>query len=523
MGVAALPEFAHLQVGDFLKQHVIQYASTAVPEVTEIVAMTRCLKPTASVEEYLEKVKSEDDPILQFHLKAGAKVIQAVANYRVADTVNWGHTVLISYGDLHKKLTILAPQPEVDKPAVRRQSSNETFGNHTVTSLAELKSVTVQQLSDLIASITHKTVSLNVPFMSLGLDSLGMVELISRLQRVIDANFDEMRGELKVPSPSTTTSDGGSPDSALAVENTVNNYCSYKISTTILFNYPTPNLMLKFLNRSISNRHADFSREIIGISTPPGTPSREVLSSGGGGEGGKKMLKRATSGISAPPVSRVESVSKVSKGPDFDSVSESVEKNKDNLFAIVGMSCRFPTGGHNTHSPRHAQRTDSPPEPAQSASDIHSPEGFYNSLCRGLDSVTTVPIDWTSTTRYASFLSGEVAECFDYSQYNLTHAETVAMDPHQRLLLELAHEALCESDVKTDRCGDSNLFSHSTDSADGGQGEEDDQDYESPVVGVFIGLSNNEWSQQVASSEITPYTSTGTALSATANRISYLL
>ncbi|PPK98725.1 amino acid adenylation domain-containing protein [Kineococcus xinjiangensis] len=87
--------------------------------------------------------------------------------------------------------------------------------------------------------------------------------------------------------------------------------------------------------------------------------------------------------------------------------------------AVVGMACRLP--------------------------DADTPEAFWRNLCAGRDSVTEVPsARWRpnpgATARWGAFLD-DVAG-FDAGFFGLDAAEAGVTDPHARIFLEVAHEAL---------------------------------------------------------------------------------
>ncbi|BBZ39972.1 polyketide synthase [Mycobacterium conspicuum] len=103
----------------------------------------------------------------------------------------------------------------------------------------------------------------------------------------------------------------------------------------------------------------------------------------------------------------------------------------DDQIAIVGMSCRYPGG-------------------------IESPDELWEMLAEGRDVLSEFPVDrgWnlaglynpdpdvagTCNTRFGGFVDG-VAD-FDPAFFGITPSEALAMDPQQRMLLELSWEAL---------------------------------------------------------------------------------
>ena len=134
--------------------------------------------------------------------------------------------------------------------------------------------------------------------------------------------------------------------------------------------------------------------------------------------------------------------------------------------------------------------------------DISSPDAFHQALLDKTHTVAPVPAvwKWDSRTQHASFLSDDAAESFDHAFFKINGVEAQQMDPHQRLILEVGHEALVSAGA---------LHGVALSA-------------EAPQVGVFVGLCNNEWS---ASGDVPlgPYSTTGSAQSATANRLSFLL
>lgn len=154
-------------------------------------------------------------------------------------------------------------------------------------------------------------------------------------------------------------------------------------------------------------------------------------------------------------------------------------------IAIVGMGCRFP-GGAN------------------------SPEAYWDLLIKGRDAVSEVPPDrWNLEqlfdptpgapgkmyTRWGGFLDD--IDQFDPAFFGLSAREAAAMDPAQRLALEVAWEALEDA-------GAASLAGSRT--------------------GVYIGASQGDYGmyQFQRLEQVSPYTVTGSALSVISGRIAYL-
>ncbi len=158
-------------------------------------------------------------------------------------------------------------------------------------------------------------------------------------------------------------------------------------------------------------------------------------------------------------------------------------------IAVVGMGCRFP-GGAN------------------------SPDDYWNLLKNGVDAIKEVPKErWDidalydpnpeapgrMTTRWGGFLD-QALDSFDATFFGISAREARRMDPQQRLMLEVAYEAL--EDAGQIRAGLSGSR-----------------------TGVFIASYHNDYAhmQSADLTSVDAYTSTGTAHSIVANRVSYFL
>ena len=151
----------------------------------------------------------------------------------------------------------------------------------------------------------------------------------------------------------------------------------------------------------------------------------------------------------------------------------------DEPIAVVGIGCRFPGA--------------------------HGPDRYWQMLLDGVDAVSEMTGDrWErdptlpASVDRGGFVDG--IDQFDPGFFGITQLEADRMDPQQRMLLEVAWEALEDAGVRP-----SSL--RGTD------------------VGVFVGISTNEYSRrQSASPELVDvFFGTGNALSIAANRISYVL
>jgi polyketide synthase 13 len=232
----------------------------------------------------------------------------------------------------------------------------------------------------------------------------------------------------------------------------------HQLSPTLLFDFPTPNLLVTEFNHQL---HIHLHAGIVQSSSDsPVSSSRQTP---------------ATASLSSPPP-LTQQLSASSTSSSSSSVASA--------FAVLGMSCRFPGG-------------------------CHAPDLFHRKLCDGLDAITVIPTEWhwNARTKHVSILNDSDAEKFDPGYFQLNLKEAELMDPHQRLVLELCHEALIDARILGDdkSKGKGCLIDTMTN-------------------GVFVGLCNNDWlASPSALNDVGPYSSTGTAMSTTANRVSFLL
>ena len=157
-------------------------------------------------------------------------------------------------------------------------------------------------------------------------------------------------------------------------------------------------------------------------------------------------------------------------------------------IAIVGMSCRMPGS-------------------------VTNPDQAWQLLLDGVDAISETPAnrfpiaEWVSTNRRArgkgySRWGGYLddVDAFDCGFFGISPNEAAAMDPQQRITLELAWEALENAGIVP-----ASLAGSRTD--------------------VLMGVSNMEYARfsELSPMSLGPYSGTGAALSIVANRVSYVL
>ena len=175
---------------------------------------------------------------------------------------------------------------------------------------------------------------------------------------------------------------------------------------------------------------------------------------------------------------------------DLQARLDVAEKFRHEPLAIIGLGCRLPGGADD-------------------------PERFWNLLRNGVDAITEVPPErWNleevfdpdpdapgkTYTRWGGFLRS--VDGFDPQFFGIAPREAVDMDPQQRILLEVAWEALENAGQAPDLLAETK-------------------------TGVYVGVCSNDyarfspWSGEA--SRVTPYSASGIAHSVVSGRLSYIL
>ncbi|UQA61056.1 type I polyketide synthase [Polyangium aurulentum] len=160
----------------------------------------------------------------------------------------------------------------------------------------------------------------------------------------------------------------------------------------------------------------------------------------------------------------------------------SLQDGEAEPIAIVGIACRFPGGAAD-------------------------PEAFWRMMLDGVDAVREVtPARWPAElipedrpgARYASLLEG--LDRFDAAFFGISPREAEALDPQQRMLLEVAWEALEDAGQRPDRLAGTR-------------------------TGVFVGITALDYQRIVMSGpeHLDAYGAMGTMLATAAGRLSYVL
>jgi acyl transferase domain-containing protein/acyl carrier protein len=165
---------------------------------------------------------------------------------------------------------------------------------------------------------------------------------------------------------------------------------------------------------------------------------------------------------------------------------QALQQAKFEPIAIVGMACRFPGG-------------------------VNSPQEYWDLLKAGRDAITEVPpgrftddgvrkIDQANVPalKWGGFL--DQVDQFDPSFFGIAPREAVAMDPQQRILLEVVWEALEAGGFVRQRLVGSR-------------------------TGVFVGMHSHSFDYYMLQKDLlspgSPYVGTGTAHNVAAGRLSY--
>jgi acyl transferase domain-containing protein/surfactin synthase thioesterase subunit len=167
---------------------------------------------------------------------------------------------------------------------------------------------------------------------------------------------------------------------------------------------------------------------------------------------------------------------------------ESLERERREGIAVVGMACRFPGS-------------------------VNSPDEYWSLLTAGRDAITEVPAErWDINacfdpdpdapgkvgSRFGGFIDN--VDQFDAAFFGISPREAESLDPQQRLLLEVAQETFEEAGLAGDQLAGS-------------------------PTGVFVGLANGDYYCLLTGQgreRIDAYMGTGTSPNSAAGRVSYV-
>ncbi|CDI87737.1 hypothetical protein EPH_0047980 [Eimeria praecox] len=139
-----------------------------------------------------------------------------------------------------------------------------------------------------------------------------------------------------------------------------------------------------------------------------------------------------------------------------------------------------------------------------------SPEAMWQMLLDRTDCMMDIPLSrWSVYEMYnddfdfpgkayvkrAAFIDN--VEYFDNALFNITPPEVKAMDPQQRILLEVSYETFISSGYTKESLHNAN-------------------------IGVFVGVCNHDWVYLMSDDTISSYSGTGSAGCIIANRLSYV-
>jgi acyl transferase domain-containing protein len=176
------PDFQHHGLGNHLLHFTLHYLSV-MSGVTKVVGVTRCKAYAAHrhmpIDEYLRQREDGGqlvDPILRFHEQHGATILRLVPGYRPEDEENLGNGILIQYDLLGRESS-----DGLSAPAESQSGTGDGLTAEVRIKAAVQRVLGVRSLADSAGRI---------PLMELGLDSLGLQELLLTLNRDFGTAFD---------------------------------------------------------------------------------------------------------------------------------------------------------------------------------------------------------------------------------------------------------------------------------------------------------------------------------------------
>ncbi|MER5277157.1 amino acid adenylation domain-containing protein [Streptomyces sp. NPDC002809] len=159
---------------------------------------------------------------------------------------------------------------------------------------------------------------------------------------------------------------------------------------------------------------------------------------------------------------------------------DEAEQARTEPIAVIGMGCRLPGG-------------------------VRSPEQYWDFLLRSRSGTVPVPPERWDPKRWGGIAGGgflDEVDRFDAGFFGISPREAAALDPQQRMFLEVAWEALEHAGQAPDRLGGS-------------------------PTGVYLGVTTYDYTQsqmqQVVPDELEMYCTTSNASTFAAGRLSYWL
>jgi acyl transferase domain-containing protein/thioesterase domain-containing protein len=209
-----------------------------------------------------------------------------------------------------------------------------------------------------------------------------------------------------------------------------------------------------------------------------GFSSRDAVELSGGLE---DLLERSLPATLLWEHPTIEQLASALTGENAAAPPVEAHESTEDPIAVVGLGCRLPGG-------------------------VNGPEQFWRLLSEGLEAVSEVTPDrWAAyagvpagTTRWGGFLD-DIAG-FDAEFFGIAPREAARMDPQQRLMLEVAWEALEHAGIAPASLRGSR-------------------------TGVFVGISGTEYGALSLAdvAGVDAWVGTGAALAIAANRLSYAL
>ncbi len=340
------PQIKLLAAGDQLLEYVLQYSALA-DDIDQVVAVTRCsaYSSNRSLEynDYIHLLDNNNvvDPTLRFHAEHGAEIVKAIENYRPNDIDNDAKGVLVQY----------------DLEALFSHEHNHCAQSSTQFNRNQLKAIIERSADEIGKSLPAYSFCWDQAWLDLGFDSLGIMGLRRLLEK------------------QTATT----------------------ISSSLFFDYPSPQDMLNYLLGSGVDTNDGSSADVVTATDSPTATSQH-----------SKLASARSVNIS-------------------DNISDKDSRSNADI-AILGMSCRLP--GAN------------------------SLDEYWSLLINEVDAINDIPESRWSLDRYFSekIEKGKInhrgggflndIDQFDAGFFGITPREAAQMDPQQRIMLELSWEAL---------------------------------------------------------------------------------
>ena len=183
LAVNILPDMQNRNIGDQLLEFMLQLSAVR-KDVSSVVAVTLCKKyhqyPNIAMQDYI-RLRNDlgklADPTLRFHELHGARIREAIPDYRPQDQRNEGYGVLVEYDIRNRRRDNIEEEdgPYNLEPSVVNSNHNEFV---------------IDSINSILGKEKKGAFAIDRPLMEMGMDSADLLELKERITSRYNTSLD---------------------------------------------------------------------------------------------------------------------------------------------------------------------------------------------------------------------------------------------------------------------------------------------------------------------------------------------